>query len=372
MNKKLHALMCICVCMVLTACGNDTGTMSVPELLEPVMSAGDTVKVEVGDIDNTEILTAEIIPHTEKLSFDREGTVDTVFVNVGDRVKKGDKLAVLEGGIDNTELRDINNEIDAGKKNGELDNLELEYDIKILKLEGELLEDKVKKSSGKEKREAQKELDINKADIKIAEQNLMNRKEMQQIELAELQRKKELIEAEVEQYYIYSTIDGVVSYIMLDRGAMASKGFFAIAVSDYGNLYVRSAFVNNREFMSAQRCYITHNDNEYDVVMRPYDTAEVKKLLESGVSVYSYFDYKDPDVPLEMGTYVDLRIESGSSKNVMMLPINAVYTDSEKSYVYKNVDGRKVMTEIKKGIVNSAYVEIVSGLEEGDEVYVKP
>ncbi|MDE6636562.1 MAG: efflux RND transporter periplasmic adaptor subunit, partial [Lachnospiraceae bacterium] len=171
---------------------------------------------------------------------------------------------------------------------------------------------------------------------------------------------------------IYSTIDGVVSYIMLHRVAMASKGYFAIAVSDYGNLYVRSAFVSNREFMSAQRCYITHNGNEYDVIMRPYDTAEVKKLLDSGIQVYSYFDYKDPDVPLEMGTYVDLRVESGSSKNVMILPVNAVYTDSEKSYVYKNVDGRKVMTEIKKGIVNSAYVEIVSGLEEGDEVYVKP
>lgn len=372
MNKKLHALMCICICMLLTACGNGAKKMSVPELLEPVMSTADTVKVETGDIDNTDIVTAEIIPHTEKLSFDRDGTVDTIFVNVGDRVKKGDKLAVLEGGIDNEELSDINSEIEDSKKNQELDNLELEYDIRILKLEGQILEDKVKNLSGKEKKEAKKELDINRADIKIAEQNLQNQKEMQQIELTELLRKKESLQAEVEKYYLYSTIDGVVSYILSDRGYMVQNGQFAIAVSDYEKPYIRSDFIYSWEYADAQRCYITHNGEEYDVVMRPYDMAEAKKLLASGIRVYTYFDYKDPDVPLEIGTYVDLMVESKSSRGVLVLPINAVYTDSQKSYVYKNVDGTKVMTEIKTGIVNSAYAEIVSGLEEGDEVYVKP
>ena len=372
MDKKWHVPMCICVCMILTACGNGAGTKPVPELLEPVMSTGDTVRAVIGDIDNTKILQAEVIPRTEQLSFDREGTVDTIFVNVGDRVKKGDKLAVLEGGIDNPDLRAINDEIGAGKKSRELDNRELEYDIKILKREGEILEDKVRTSSGKEKKEAKKELAVNKADIKIAEQNLKNQKEMQQIELAEQRRKKESLEAEAEKYYIYAPIDGVVSYIMTDKGAMVQKGDFAVAVSDYGDLYIRSELVYGWESASAQRCYITYNGKEYDVVMRPYDAVEVKKMMSLGIRVYSYFDYKDPDVSLEIGTYVDLSVEAKSSKNVLILPVNAVYTDSEKSYVYKNIDGRKVMTEIKKGIMNSAYVEIISGLEEGDEVYVKP
>lgn len=358
--------------MFISACGNDKAVKDAPELLEPVMSAANTVKAEIGDIDNTEVLTAEIIPHTEELSFAMEGTVDTVFVNIGDHVRKGDKLAVLKGGVDNEEQRDIDSRIDSGKKSNEVDNLELEYDIEILKSERKLLEDKVKKASGKEKKELRKELDINKADIKIAEQNLANQKEIQQIEMAELRRKKELIDDGIKDYYIYSTIDGVVSYIGIQRGVSAAKGKLAIAVSDGERKYVRSAFVTDKKYRSAQRCYIMYNGREYDVAMRPYNELEMKELAESGISPYSYYGFEDTEGVLGVGTYVDLRLESQSGSGVLILPVNAVYTENNKSYVYKNIDGRKVMTEIKKGIVNSSYVEIVSGLSEGDEVYVKP
>lgn len=372
MRKKIHAFTCLCICILLTACGSENRTASAPELLEPVMSVNNTVKAEIGDIDNTEILKAEIIPYTEELSFDREGFVDTVFVKEGDTVKKGDKLAVLAGGIDNTMQRDINNEITSVKKSHAVENLELEYDIKILKLEKELLQDKVKKTAGKEKKETERELQIKQADINIAEQNLANRKEMQQIELAELERKRESIDVDIEDYYIYSTIDGVVSFIRKKSGDMASKGEFAIAVSDEERLHVRSDFINNKTYSAAKRCYITYNGNEYDVEMRPYDTEDIKDMLDSEIKVYSYFDFKDTGVKLGLGTYVDLRVESQSSHNVLILPVNAVYIENEKSYVYKNDNGRKVMTEIEKGIVSSTYVEVMSGLEEGDDVYVKP
>ena len=106
--------------------------------------------------------------------------------------------------------------------------------------------------------------------------------------------------------------------------------------------------------------------------MRPYDTEDIKDMLDSEIKVYSYFDFKDTGVKLGLGTYVDLRVESQSSHNVLILPVNAVYVENEKSYVYKNDNGRKVMTEIEKGIVSSTYVEVISGLEEGDDVYVKP
>lgn len=372
MNKKIFMAVCLCASVCFTSCGSDKETLPAPELLTPVMSAGNTVRAEIGDIDNTEIITAEIIPYTEELSFDMEGDVDTVFVKEGDRVKKGDRLAVLAGGIDNAEKRDIENELETAKKNNSAANLEPEYDIKILKLEKEILRDKVKKASGKEKKEAEKELDVKQADIDIAEYRLSSQKEMQEIELAELRRKKKIIDEEAEKYYLKSTMDGVVSYVGIRKGLSVVSGQTAVAVSDEQRPYVRSAFVNSSTYMKVKKCYIKHNGNEYEAAMRSYDSADISDMLEGGIAPYSYYDFKEDGVSLNVGTYVDLCLESDSCSNVLILPVNAVYTDKEKSYVYKNDAGRKVMTEVKKGVENSSYVEIVSGLEEGDEVYVKP
>ncbi|MCI8307570.1 MAG: efflux RND transporter periplasmic adaptor subunit [Lachnospiraceae bacterium] len=372
MNKKVHILACLCACMALTACGKQDDAAAAPELLTPVMSAGNTVRAEIGDIDNTEIYTAEIIPYTEELSFEMDGEVDTVYVKEGDRVKKGDRLAVLTAGADNQEQKDIENELDAAKKSNAVENLALTYDIKILKLEKELLQDKVKKTSGKEKKETEKELEIKKADITIAEQNLLNQKEMQEIELAQLRRKKKLINDDSAKYYITSTMDGIVSYVGIKKGRSVVTGESVIAVSDEGLKYIRGSFVNSSTYLRAKRCYIKYNGNEYEVAMRAYDTTDVTDMLESDIKPYSYYDFKEDRVSINIGTYVDLCLEDNSGSNVLLLPVNAVYTDDEISYVYKNENGRRVLTEVKKGIVNSSYVEIVSGLEEGDEVYVKP
>lgn len=370
--KKKVVTIGFCMCMLLSSCSNNNKTRNVPELTEPAMSVKNVVKVEVGDIEKTQIVTGEIIPYTEELSFKREGFVETIYVKEGDRVKKGDKLAVMSGGIDNTEQKEIIDEIAAKKRSYAVDNLDMEYDIKILRLEKKKLEENLKRAAKKEKKEIKNQIDIKNVDIELAELKFRNQKENQQIEFDELERKKNALATEVEDFFIYSTMDGIVSYIAVTNGAQMARGQLAIAVSDIDRFQVRSAFVSNKTYSQAKRCYITYKGKEYDVTMKPYDAESVDERLNAGLPVSSFYEVKNADSDLTIGKDIDVHVELESSKDTLLVPVNAVYNDNGRSYVYKYVDGAKVMTDVKKGVENSTYIEIISGLKEGDDIYVQP
>jgi len=370
--KKKICVIGLAVCMMLTACTDDKSDMTVPELVEPAMSLSNTVKVQKGNISNEKIFKGEIIPYTEENSFDRAGSVETVYVREGDRVKKGDKLAVLIGGIDNSEKNSIENQISTYRKNCAVENLEAEYDIKIMQLEKEMLGDDLKKAKGSEKKKIQKEYDIKEADIKISKQTLANTKEIQAIELKELERKRNSLDSDLDSYYLYASMDGVVSFVAVHSNDMVEKGMLAVAISDENRMHVRTDYVTESENKNAKRSYVKYCDYEYDVTMRPVDMAKVKEQLNAGIPVSSYYDINDADKNIKIGDCIDLKLEYKNSSETLYLPLNAVYVENETTYVYLCKDGRKIKTEVEKGVSNSTYVEILSGVEEGDDVYVKP
>ena len=370
--KKKICVLGLALSVMLAACGNKNTEKTAPELLEPAMSISNTVKVEKGSISNSKMYKGEIIPYTEENSFDKAGSVETVFVREGDRVKKGDKLAVLIGGIDNGEKKDIENQLASYKKNCSVENLEAEYDIKIMKLEKDMLAEDMKNAKGAEKKKMKKEYDIKIADIKIAEQNLVNTKELQAIEIKELERKRDSLNTDIDSYYLYASMDGIVSFVAVNNNDMVEKGVLAVAISDESRLHVRTEYVLQSEYMGAKRSYIQYGDNTYDVEMRDIDITQVKEQLSMGIPVSSYFDIKNPDKNLKIGDCIDLNLETDNSDDTLYLPINAVYVENEQAYVYLYKDGRRIKTDVEQGISNSTYVEILSGVEEGDDVYVKP
>lgn len=371
MKKKIFVVG-LAVCMMATACGKNNDKQIIPELINPAMSISNTVKVERGSISNDKIFKGEIIPYTEENSFDMAGSVDTVFVKEGDRVKKGDKLAVLIGGVDSTEKKDVEEKIASYNKNCAVENLEAEYDIKIMKLEKGLLGDEIKSAKGANKKKLKKEYKIKEADIKIAEQKLANSKELQAIELKELKRQRDSLNTDIRNYYLYASMDGVVSFVAAKSNDQVEIGTLIVAISDESRLHLRTDYVMQDDYNKSKNQYMLYGDKKYNVKMRPVDIMQVKEQLAMGMKVSSYFDIVNPDGKLKIGECIDLKLEYDSSEDTLYLPLNAVYTEKEQSYVYLYEGDRKIKTEIEKGISNSTYVEILSGLKEGDDVYVKP
>jgi hypothetical protein len=73
------------------------------------------------------------------------------------------------------------------------------------------------------------------------------------------------------------------------------------------------------------------------------------------------------------GTFILFRIYSAIAEDVLRVPANALYQSLELGYyVYRMENGQKIPVQVEAGLITDTYAEIQHGLEEGDEVYVRP
>ncbi|GAI99943.1 unnamed protein product, partial [marine sediment metagenome] len=73
------------------------------------------------------------------------------------------------------------------------------------------------------------------------------------------------------------------------------------------------------------------------------------------------------------GLSASLTITTSGVENVLFVPIQSVYEEDGKSYVdFVAEDGGIEKTEVTTGIFNYDFIEIKSGLNEGDTILISP
>lgn len=116
---------------------------------------------------------------------------------------------------------------------------------------------------------------------------------------------------------------------------------------------------------------------------------KVEKIAEQGqsqnnVATFDVTITTDKVEELKAGMTVDVELVADSKQDVLMLPITAIQYQNGKSYVIpirgenfkkqnelnNNRTASNSMIEVKTGITNGEYIEILSGLKEGDRVMV--
>lgn len=77
------------------------------------------------------------------------------------------------------------------------------------------------------------------------------------------------------------------------------------------------------------------------------------------------------DSRLKPGMYVRLSVQLQKKENVVVVPFSALTISQNETYCYVAKDDRAVRTVVETGIKNEGFVEVVSGLSEGDRLIVK-
>ena len=370
--KRVYFLAAVlCMIMLAAGCGKSKQVMSIPVLNEPQGDTSDVVAVKRQPICNMEYRDAQVIPYTEELSFSTNGVIEDIKVEQGQHVKKGDILATLVGATDNAVYDDITDSIDNAQKDNAESNLIMEYDISIMEAESNILDDKIKKASGKEKKQLKKEKQIKEADIVIEKQKLADQKELQNIELKELKHKKEKVQKDLQKYFLYADMDGIVTYISKSTGDQVSSEAFVLAVSSETRKQIKGEFISSSDLRKADKYYVKYKDKEYGITQLPYDAEEISQIIANEETAYVYYDLDEQNTEFEVGEYVNMCVESGFCSDALVIPINALYEESHTYYVYKKAGDTKVKTEVTIGTTTPSYVQITDGVGEGDEVYVQ-
>lgn len=359
-------VLCLILCGamgMLTGCG------------EPVEDTDAVVKIDhsggaspyvLAEVTVSDVLQTESIQLSFKqtqsgtINFPVDGKqVAGVFAEIGDTVKKGQLLAVLDGADCESEIRDLEYQIARNR-------LLLEYvDINEENALSSRWWRYTYQSSGSdaETEKLQADLESLKQTYRYQREDLQDTIELELIQLEAYQKEMALGR-------IYASMDGVISKIAGNfEDRISSVSDMAFVIIDENSCLFESAKIQYADYFSEGEVYDllvkgTKETATYQVTPWKKDEWENK--------IYFALANEEDQEKVSVGTSGTLTMVLDSRENVLAVPRGAVYTIGDKDCVY--VSGENEVREVKwveTGLYGDTLVEIVSGLEEGEAVILR-
>ena len=321
------------------------------------------------DLSGVTSFSAQIVPKIEKMAFLSSGSIDQMKVSIGDKVKKGQLLATLAGG--SGKVKSLKEEIASLKETNEGTNQQSEYDIEMLE---ENLSDLKKQSkavkNSKQKKMLKSQIVEKEEEIKIAKAKLEQQKELQQLEIRQKEADIKEAQKSTKNSKLYSTIDGEVISASGGSGYMVQGGSVAIQVANMDAPRLKTAYVSDSKLAKASSYVAIVDGKKYKVEVEEQEVS--RQDIEMGnYPKNSWFDFVEDHVDAKVGGSATIELYTDTVKDALVVPANAVYRSKEESYVYLVEGDAKTKTIVKTGTETDAYIQIESGVKEGDVVYVE-
>lgn len=369
MHKIAKAIIIVGAAMLTVSCAPAAQTAP-PELLTPVSVKADTARVDRGNVERMEQYKGFVRVASEKLYFPETGLRFGEYYCVpGQAVKQGDLLARLD-----TESVDkqIESQLESMARTRQEQAFEIEgyeLDIAIAQCEWMAL---TKKAAGYEE-EAMKAAESKKIDIERKQLALSQVREQQALTMRYAEEQLAALYAKIENAEMRAPIDGLITY-MADKAPGAEVEAFAplIYISDEQEMFVEYSSLVSLSISknSIVKGYV--GDRVYDLERIPVTRQDQMYYSVLRLTPPLRFSVIDADELIRPGAYVAIRVYTEYAEDVLRIPANALFSDADIGYyVYLMENGQKVLHPIEPGLRATSYVEIKSGLQEGDEVFVK-
>ena len=177
-------------------------------------------------------------------------------------------------------------------------------------------------------------------------------------------------EATIEASYIRASMTGVVTYI--------KRGFIGDSVTDFETLISVADITEMQVDYQGSQAHRFELGMPVELVYRGQNYSGRVTLTPDSVPVEVRSNYVNSAVfaidtipeNYTMGDDVNISALLDSRENVIVLPKDAIKTFGTDDIVYVLEDGEKRERYISLGIESGTYVEVVQGLDEGDEVII--
>lgn len=339
--KLFFRLLLLASLIVAPGCGtNDATTVD----KEPMISVLAT-KVIRDDIVSFINTTGTIFPKQESMiSPKTSGRIEKLYVDEGDKVKKGQPLVELE----QERLRIVVKEAQASLKEAraQLKNLE-----GTVKRNQKLFEQGV--------------VDSQRFDDTITERDLA------QARVQRTQATLERAEQDLKDSIITAPFAGFIVEKMMNEGEMAttmppSNIFHLVDTSTVKiecgiNEEKRRALRIGKEVLIKLDAYPNEEFTGKITVVNP-------KVDPNSRTFKIKIEFPNPDFKLESGMFARVRIIDRQSENALLIPERVIIEEGNLQKVFVVEDGRAVEKVITTDIVNHPLIEVTTGLEENDIV----
>lgn len=364
---------------IMTACGSqNTDKEMVLEVTESSMVKSQTVGVERGDIRVSASYDAQVGPRVVQLTFEEEGIFGEYLVELGEAVKQGDILAVPDTRQMEKNLEAKEQELSDLTANFEYQKASLENQIEILKLRMQDVYDQIEKEEYLTPKYTELCVKVGNYDEekKRIELQLRQLQETYDMELPHCQSQLQKLQEKCTGNKIVAPFDGIVVALYDVKGngteaAAINKNLYYVAIADPTVLYARCDYISPSIANNALQTVFWKDGVESEAAYIPMTEKAYRVMKNSGEVMYSEFMLKNPEGTIQSADYGKIRLVTVEKKQVLYLPEVAILTDAGGAYVYREQDGNRERVSVEVGSKDGLHVEIVSGLEEGDVVYVQ-
>lgn len=331
------------------------------------------------------------------------GRVEEIDLELGDYVKKGQLLFKYEDNTD-IEIQKVEKQIEAleATYNEALSGADFEsinsvkIEIASIKSSIDFAEENKKRIEELYKNGATTESQLEQAENNLeqlqnslaAAQNSYNQlvkglsenmKTKYEAEIDVLLLTLENLKENKDKSMVYANFDGLVTELNTFKGDTPSAGVKILEIQDPKEKVVLIDFMVEDALMIEPGMKAEIKDRELGIQI---DNLDVSKIHPKAFTIYSELgveenrqtieiDLKESGEKLPIGLKVKTMVTIEESREVLLVPKDAVYEEGAKNYVELLEDGEPVQREVITGIEDGSYIEIKEGLNVGEKVILK-
>lgn len=171
-----------------------------------------------------------------------------------------------------------------------------------------------------------------------------------------------------EELSLTSDFTGVVTECYIEEGEYIKQGSPLFVVADNNNLSasIELSSDNLENIEVGQKANITCGEKTYAGSV--YDIKEVAVKTDGKPKINVDVQVSTDAEMIYLGSEVDVDIFAVAKDSVLVVPIEAVYSDADNDYVYCIENNVIVKKAVKTGISSDKYTEIKEGLSTNDTV----
>lgn len=379
----------VCLTAFTAGCTGTPAPVSGPEdveLLEPV-GVGESYEMAARrDLYDADVYNGLICPYTEEYSLGKSMNFDSYAALPGDAVRKGQTLIRtntddLESRIDDMEKAAARSEEEFLEYSREAEESLEEYrgDEKFW---GQAVENWAKEKPEEDTGEGLTlesweednlfyETKYRNALIsrQKLEEQLRQRTELYQLDAGYQEVLLDRLRQDMDDSRVLSKQKGVLTNIrLLNHNAYISADSSMAAVADPDRKLLKCDFISKAQIEGAAQVFAIIGGKRCEVEYEPMESEEYRRLEEKNGKVYTTFYLPEEAGDAELGSYAVVVVIKQVKRDVLSVPRDAIEKGEDDSYVYVLRDGERVYTPVVTGVQDGVYVEILSGVEEGDRV----
>ena len=190
-----------------------------------------------------------------------------------------------------------------------------------------------------------------------------------QYESTQLTQEDTISKIQVAKEGVKADFNGVVTEVDVVKGAQLSSGAKTVTMANLDNVEITIQVSKSDlpKISVGQKVDITINGKAYKGEISKISGTATKN--SNGVAVVdTIIKVTNPDSDIILGVEATNKIHAEKAENTLVLPFEYILTDEIGDFVYIVDNGVVARRDVELGITTSTDAEVLSGLNEGDEI----